>query len=865
MCYNILVMVCLKGLLIVIVSYFLHQVKYFLTGGDDLRLHRIEKRNRPYALYAFLWALLLAAVIVTPILIYDKGYFLYYGDFNVQEIPFYRLAHDHILSGQGGWSHLTDLGANFVGSYSFYLLGSPFFWLTMLLPSQLVPYSIGFLLMLKLAFCSLSGYIFLRRYVRNPSYAVIGGVLYAFSSFSVYNIFFFHFHEPMIVFPLLLAAFDEYHESGRKGVVALAVCACAVVNYYFFFGQVVFTLIYYLVKLLCGSYRFKLRQFLILAAECILGFLMSMVLLLPAITAITGNYRITELLTGWNLLIYPKTQRYIQIFLSFFFPGDIPAKNNFTASAGGKWASIAAYLPMFSTVFTIGYLRTRKSGFFRRLILILLMMAFIPAFNSLFQALNSAYYARWFYALTLLFAVVTIRSLEHMDEIDFKKGFFPTLAITLAATALIGILPQRETGENEESTLKYGLEQSPTVFWVFCGIALGGLALTYLLYVLHKKKPRLFLRGTALLLSFFVVGYSEIYLWAGKNITDTPDEFMINNALNFGEKVTLDDVHEVRSDFYKACDNLAMYWEVPSIQAFHSIVPGGLMEFYRRLGMERDVASRPETRLYGLRGLLSVKYLFAVNGSEYEKDNDKLPGFDYLRSENGCEIYENSAYLPMGFTFDKYITEDEYDDLSDAVKHLALLKALVLTQEQMAKYRDITGYRDGMYDKLNEAREGKAPQKSYRPKYEDFESITSIFQYDESRYFEDIKALKKNVCSDFRYTKEGFEATFKNNGKDNLLFFSVPYEEGWTATVNGEAAEIERVDIGFMAVRVKGGEESRIVFRYRTPMLKEGVIITCASSAVFLLYLIVNKGFRADRKRRRRYRIKKQKQAVGGR
>ena len=63
-----------------------------------MRLHRIEKRNRPYALYAFLWALLLAAVIVTPILIYDKGYFLYYGDFNVQEIPFYRLAHDHILS-----------------------------------------------------------------------------------------------------------------------------------------------------------------------------------------------------------------------------------------------------------------------------------------------------------------------------------------------------------------------------------------------------------------------------------------------------------------------------------------------------------------------------------------------------------------------------------------------------------------------------------------------------------------------------------------------------------------------------------------------------------------------------------------------
>ena len=34
--------------------------------------------------------------------------------------------------------------------------------------------------------------------------------MYAFSGFSIYNVFFFHFHEPMIVFPLLLAALDSF-------------------------------------------------------------------------------------------------------------------------------------------------------------------------------------------------------------------------------------------------------------------------------------------------------------------------------------------------------------------------------------------------------------------------------------------------------------------------------------------------------------------------------------------------------------------------------------------------------------------------------------------------------------------------------
>ena len=231
-------------------------------------------------------------------MIYDHGYFLYYGDFNVQEIPFYRLAHDSILSGNTGWSHLTDLGANFVGSYSFYLLGSPFFWITMVLPSELVAYAIGPLLVLKLAFCSLSAYIYIKRYVRDPYHAVMGGILYAFSGFSVYNIFFFHFHEAMIVFPLLLAAMDEFHATKRRGIVALTVCLAATVNYYFFFGQALFLIIYYVVKLITKNYRFRFRDFLCLGIESIIGVCMSMVLLLPSVAAITGNYRVSEIING---------------------------------------------------------------------------------------------------------------------------------------------------------------------------------------------------------------------------------------------------------------------------------------------------------------------------------------------------------------------------------------------------------------------------------------------------------------------------------------------------------------------------------------------------------------------------------------
>lgn len=821
-------------------------------------LNRINHDKRPYALYAFLWTLLLSAFLVIPVMIYDHGYFLYYGDFNVQQIPFYQLAHDSIRGGDVGWSHLTDLGANFIGSYSFYLLGSPFFWLTVPLPSSFVPYCIGPLLMLKLAFASLSAYLYLRRYVRQKKYAVIGGVIYAFSGFSVYNIFFFHFHEAMIVFPLLLAALDEFHATKRKGLVALAVCAAAVVNYYFFFGQVVFVIIYYIVKLISKSYRFRFKEFIALAIECLIGFGMSLFLLLPAVAAILGNQRITEILNGWDAIIYPRTQRYVQIFISLFFPGDVPAKNNFTPTAGAKWSSVAAYLPMFSVTFVIAYLREKKRGFFRRMIIILLIMAIVPILNSAFQCLNNTYYARWFYMLTLLMTLVTVQSLDSFTISSFKRGFIPIAIITLATVIIIGLTPEMKESSGHIKSLKVGIETSAIRYWVFAAATICGLILTFFIALCYHKKRRWFYRVTAISLSLFCVAYSTMYIWSARSYADRDDEFMISYALNHGEEVTLPDVKEVRSDFYQTSDNMGMFWQIPTIQAFHSIVPASLMNFYNNAGVPRDVGSRPSTDVYGLRGLLSVKYLFAENDPETPAKEyfEKMPGYRYINTENGYDVYENENYVPMGFTYDRYFTTEEYNDLTEGVRHLALLKAMVLSQDQMAKYADITGYTDGMYLNLNFSHNPNDPQNTKTPKYEGFDSITADFIYDQRSYLNDTKVLRQHSCSDFHYTKEGFAATFTNEGEDNLLFFSVPYDEGWTAYVNGEKAEIEEVNIGFMAIRVPGHETSVITFVYQTPLLKEGCIISAVSLLTLAIYLIIFRKILARQPLRKTYRIK---------
>ena len=135
--------------------------------------------------------------------------------------PFTRLAHDAVRSGNLGWSHLTDLGANFVGSYSFLPAGQPLFLADHPLPPRSgVQYLMGPLLILKFACATLTGYIYIHRYTKNQDSALIAAVLYAFSGFSVYNIFFNHFHEAIVFFPLLLAALDEYMATRRRGLFA---------------------------------------------------------------------------------------------------------------------------------------------------------------------------------------------------------------------------------------------------------------------------------------------------------------------------------------------------------------------------------------------------------------------------------------------------------------------------------------------------------------------------------------------------------------------------------------------------------------------------------------------------------------------
>ncbi len=789
----------------------------FTESKNMLVKHQKEKK-----LFTFLVALATAACLFVPYMIMGEGYFTFYGDFNVQQIPFYQMCHGAIRDGNVNWNWLTDLGSDFVGSYAFYLLGSPFFWVTLLFSNSFVPYLMGPLLILKFAFAALTGYLYIRRFTKTAYAASLGGLLYAFSGFSIYNIFFNHFHEAIIAFPLLLLSIEMLLTENRRGVFALAVAFCAITNYFFFFGMVIFCIIYFFMRLCSKAIKVKLSRFLVFVFEAVLGLCLSAALLIPALNAIMGNSRITNILMGWNGITYGKEQIYLNVIQCFFFPPDLPARPVFFPDANVKWSSLGGWLPVFSMTGFFTWFKLREKSWLKRVLAICVLCAMVPILNSAFYAFNTSYYARWFYMPVLMISLATVMLTED-KAVDFSSGLRWTAAITLAFVLVIGFFPQK----NSDGELIFGLytqSQSGMYisrFWITSLIALVCLPMQKLLFEALKHNRTKFYKGAIACVCIISIIYGNVFIALGRTHSYEIKDVMIDSLIE-GE-VYLDDESEFRIDVYDGVDNTGMYLGLPTINAFHSVVSPSIMEFYDYIGVERSVASRPDTDIPAIRSLLSVKYLLnRTDGDSFVDDNGNtlMPDYEYIKTSGNYYVYENKNYVPYGFSYDYYMSYDFCDGYSKNSRSQLMLKAMLLTDEQIKKYGEyMTNIEDLRYSGT-------------------YNSNAVSLSLTDNAIAVDAAALRDTAADSFSIDNNGFTASVTRD-KKSLVFFSVPYNKGWTATVNGKAVQVEKVNAGFMAIPVDEGV-SEIRFNYKNTGLGLGIGVTLGAVAIFIIYMLAS-------------------------
>ena len=755
---------------------------------------------------------LTAAIFFLPFYILDGGFFHYAGDFNSQQISFYRYMNgfvkgagypDSAFAGapHNTFSWATDLGSGVMNAYSFYLYGSPFFWLSVLLPQSWLPYMMVPLLVLKFGVAGGGAYLYLRRYVKNANYAVLGACLYALSGFAVYNVFFNHFVDVVALFPYLLWALDEAIYENRHGLFAFWVAVNLLNNYFFFVGQVIFLCIYFVCKLTAKDFRLTVRKFGHLLWESVLGVAMGCLLLFPAVLSLLQNPRTIDLSSGWGFLTYAKVQQYLAILLSWILPPDSPYLTSVWSEGVIKWTSMTAYLPLCSLAGAMAYWRSRKADSKKRIVAVCAVCALVPVLNSAFYALNSSYYARWYYMPTLILAAMTVNALEDPD-IDLDA---PARGIgwIMLATLVFAVVPVRD---DTTGTWSFGVLKNPGQFFTVLGFGLLGLALYRYLCGIWRQDSRFAQRMTAAVLVFACV-FAMVHIGIGKFgqwYTDSDLVEQDTNALLLKNDLPEGDY---RIDTYKIHDNIGMWLDKSCLQYFGSTAAPSILSFYPGLGVKRDVRSEPEITNYALRGLLSVEYLITTPEKRESFEDEADEGWTYLADVDGYTLYHNDNYVPMGFTYDYYVTEATYEASIKTLRSNLLLRALVLEDEDVEKYSSyLTELPDALLDDLH---------------------------YDS--YTQDCADRRAHSCSVFQMNNAGFHAEITLE-KPNLVFFSVPYDDGFTAYVNGEKTDILRVDEGLMAVLCPAGASS-IDFVYQAAGLSASRVVTAVAIPVWVVYV----------------------------
>lgn len=748
------------------------------------------KKNK-HAIAALLLNFGCAFLSLIVFIVLGDGIFSLSNDYNAQEWSFNMFVSQAIKSGDVLWNWNIDLGSDFITTFSFYNLGSPFFWVMLLFPVKSIPYLMGWIYMFKYAVAGLTAYLFLARFAKNRNVSVCCSILYAFCGFQCCNLVFYHFHDVVAFFPLLLLGLEIMMQEKKKGVFALAVFANALLNYFFFVGEVIFVIIYFVVRFLCEDWK-NIKRVPQCMWEGVLGTGMAGILFVPSCMGVLNNTRFSEKINGLGLVVFD-WKDYLRNIKALFLPAENMAKA--ATLSEFNWYSVSAYLPLVGIVLVVAYLMKSKKTWLKRMLIVCFVLMFVPVFNNAFVLFTSEPYRRWYYMLVLMLVLASQEVLEHRKEYPIMRGGIFSLGM-IGAICLILISMNKENIEL--------IIYRPVIFGIMVAVAVVGIIMTCLVTTKIDKHMLSVLTVGIMCAAVFTTGLT-VYTYR-QNDEHGSSQDTYHNVVSTGENLERD-VLPYRYKFWENYYNRGLASYLPTRNSFSSTVSSSIFELYDMLGEHRHTigVNGPE----GTDELLGAGY-FVTN---YE-DDDLEEIASYHNGYQQIWVYDIKS-LPIGFSYDTYMTQTEFLELPQEVRACAMLHSLVVRDEDESSVEAV----------LANAAEEKGK--------------ISVRKKDEY-----IQERGKEVISEFHYDTKGFQAKITLD-EEKYVFFSVPYDVQWSAEVNGKSTEILNIN-GLMAVRAKQGE-NEIVFHYTALYVKAGMALSIISLLLLVAWcVIMRKGEREE-------------------
>lgn len=569
------------------------------------------------------------------------------------------------------YSFSIGYGADILTTLSYYVIGDPFTIFSALVPVRYIRWYYDGMIVFR-AWASGAAFLMFLDYMRRRSAKTGAGnvsrtamiaaaLIYSLNGFAIVGMKHPYFLNPIIWFPLLLLGVEKILDGKGPLPFIFAVFLASVSNFYFLYMLCILTLAYAIWKTILrfprGQRKEGARKFAVIAGSALTGLAMSMLILLPTVIAFTQTGRVEE--TPGFPLHY--TLYHYQTFLRSFLTGH---------SGSGKYTNIGCTglgLTATALLFTDrGRFRRLKAAF-----IVLTVMLMVPAAG---YAMNGFSYAtnRWIWAYCLLLCYIIAVEWERFYTAPAGSRLF-ALAV-IAAAAVYAVLVPRSGKTDTFLSLAVAA----------AALAAGSIGVPG---IKNRGAHRRLAQGLLILLvltnlianvqlgSNPVISKKNLSQYIPWKETEVKN---LRYASDYAVK-KLDDGSEGffrLSEFQRDRENQSLYSGMHTLQYYWSLDSRWTTQFMAENGITdtsmgqdlRSLDSRTD-----LQELANVKYHV----------NQMVPyGYEEVGSAgNDRKIYQNQYALPFGYTYDRWIPEKVFQDLSMAQKGEAMLQGIVLPEE----------------------------------------------------------------------------------------------------------------------------------------------------------------------------------------
>lgn len=748
------------------------------------------------------------------------------NDFTSQQVPFILETKRMLGSGAPFWSWNTFAGANFWGSYSFYTLTSPFVWIACLFPASKILWGILLSLYLKTICASVFSYLYFKKMSFNSFYSTCGALLYTFSSFWACNLFYFHFCEPILIFPIFLIALEKVIRKESNCYIWLSIASFAVVFINFYFAVSTFLLgLLYLIFRTVGNKTFSFRTILLSFAAVILGILIDAFILLPTYYTLEGTARAT--IDSDSVVAYGSIGKglitIIRIFVhrlpSLVIPSVTEMNINDSMFNYSAYSSCQAFINIFGIFGIIIYCKQKRNWL--SWLLLLLVIIYLTPLNNIFSLFTNIGYTRWLYGFIFLGIVATLYVLKDKTKIRpclFYSYIVLVLLIFGATWGRAIFFSHFLQGENIKLVF-------PRVLWL--GLFILNMACLFIWYYNRNNKTLLLalisLVGCAQLSASTYLLKADIrdghLLSQSQSIERSQGRFILSENLD-GHAKTM----KYRTDNIHSPFNIEILNNMPGIYSQHSVFNKELIPLRKTVNSGIDIPKFmiDESDHIAMNALMSVKEV-----RDYKIKSDSINFFNINDSSLHCikrgeqyDIYSSDYFIEPGFAYTSYMLRSDLDSILDNDINSSAPKILL----------------DNVI--ISESDESVFKTFMNRGIYNSDKSLGDI-----------IKDRRKIKATNFSGNTKGYRAEI-TTPDSVLLFFSVAADPGFTAFIDSIPTKIYNVNLGMNGIIVPPGSH-QIVFKYFPPGLKDGIIISFISVVILIILICFgkkrNKGIKISR------------------